>query len=70
MQQVRQHDQAGQCGTQVFLSMAKVVLEAVAFGLEGVVVFVLDLPACAPGGDDLAHVGLVDGQRAGKAVAV
>ena len=70
VQQVGQHDHAGQCGAQVLLSVAEVVLEAVALGFEGVVVLVLDLPARAPGGDDLAHVVGAHGQRAGKAVAV
>jgi len=50
--------------------VAIVVLEAVAFGLERIVVLVLDLPAAAPGGhkrDD--RVG-VDRLRAGPGVAV
>ena len=36
--------QDGQQGGQMFLAMAKVMVEVIALGFEGVVVFVFDLP--------------------------
>ena len=70
VQQVGQHDQARQRGAQVPLAMAEVVLEAIALGLERVVVLVLDLPARPPGRDDVAHRLGRHGQGAGKGVVI
>ena len=64
------HDQAGQQGRQVLLAVPVVVLEVVALGLQGVVVLVLDLPAAAPGLDDLRHVAVAQRQVGRKGVAV
>jgi hypothetical protein len=36
----------------MFLAVAEVVLQRIALGFERVVVFVLDFPACATGGDE------------------
>jgi len=51
----------------VLLAVAEVVPEVVALGLQGVVVFVLDLPAAPPGLDDLRHVAVVQRQVGRKA---
>ena len=42
------------------MAVAEVVFEVIALGLEGVVVFVLDLPAGATGGDDAGDIFIGD----------
>jgi len=66
----RQQNQARQNRGQMLLAVAIVVLEAVAFGLERIVVLVLDLPAAAPGGHESNDRVGVDRLRAGPGVAI
>ena len=59
VEEKRQQDQARQHRGEVLFSVAVVVLEMVAFGLERIVVLVLDFPAAAPSshhGDDMSRV--------------
>lgn len=70
MGEKRQQDETGKQVGQMLLAVAVVVLKAIAFGLERIVVLVLDLPAAAPCGDDGDDVVLVQRNGAGPSVAV
>ena len=50
--------------------MTVVMLKMVAFGFQRIVVFILDFPPTAPGGDDLDHVLVVDRERGDKGVLI
>ena len=63
MGEKRQEREAGEDSGEMLFAMAIVVLEAVALGLERIVVFVLDLPAAASGfdnGDDVCPSTLIE----------
>ena len=47
-----EHVHGGEQRGEMFLAVAEVMLQMIALGFERVVVFVLDLPACAAGGDE------------------
>jgi hypothetical protein len=66
----RQQDEAREQVGQMLFAVAVVVLEAIALGLERIVVFVLDLPAAAPRGDDRDDVVPSDRHGAGPGIAV
>ena len=70
MGQKSQDNEAREQGRQVLLAVPVVVLEVVALGLQGVVVFVFDFPASAPGRDDRGHVAVVERQGGRKGVVV
>ena len=60
----------GQQGGEVLFAVAEVVFEVIALGLEGVVVFVLDLPASPARGDDALHVLVGEGEVGDEGVEV
>jgi len=70
MGQKGQDDEAGQEGRSMLLAVTGVVLEGVAFRFQGVVVFILDLPATAPGLDDFDHPLLIEPEGGGEGIAI
>ena len=54
----------------MLFAMAVVMLEMIAFGFEGVVVLVLDFPAGSSGLHDGLHIGVIQGVRRRKGIAI
>ena len=54
----------------MLLAMAEVVLQVVALGLEGVVVFILNLPSGPSGSNNLSDDTIADSMTGGKSVVV
>ena len=56
--------------TEVLAVMAEVVLQVVALGFEGVVVFILNLPSGPSGSNNLSDGVIADAMTGGKSVMV
>ena len=50
--------------------MTEVMLEAIALGLQRIIVFIFNLPPGAPRGNHLRHVDLVNRQGRGEGISV
>ena len=70
MQQVGEHDERRQQRRQELLAMTKVMLEAIALGLQRIIVFIFNLPSCAAGGNHLRHAGVVNRQGRGESISI
>ncbi len=70
MKQEGQKIEGGQEGGEIFLTVAEVVGQRVALSFQGIVVFILHLPAGAPGPYDVGDVCFGDRVRGGKGVFI
>jgi hypothetical protein len=61
VEQQGQDVKGGEEGGQMLLTMAEVVLQVVALGFEGVVVFILNLPSGPSGSNNLSDGVIAEG---------